>query len=46
MHLGKERDGLQLRHDKHLTHLRFFEQALQSSRERLIGVLNDWDQCS
>ena len=46
MHLGNERDGLQLRHDEQLSRLRCFEQALESSRERLIGVLNDWDQCS
>ncbi|OGE46011.1 hypothetical protein PENARI_c356G08184, partial [Penicillium arizonense] len=31
-HLTKERDGLQLRHDKQLSRLRFFEQALESSR--------------
>ena len=42
-HLNKERDGLQLRHDKQLARLRFFEQALESSRGRLTRVLDDWD---
>ncbi|CAG7981852.1 unnamed protein product [Penicillium nalgiovense] len=41
-HLRKERDGLQLRHDKQLARLRFFEQALESSRERLTSLLDDW----
>jgi hypothetical protein len=40
-HLSKERDGLQLRHDKQLSRLRFFEQALELSRETLISVLDD-----
>jgi hypothetical protein len=40
-HLKNERDGLQVRHDKQLSRLRFFEQALALSRERLIGLLND-----
>ncbi|CAG7994582.1 unnamed protein product [Penicillium salamii] len=42
-HLRKERDGLQLRHDKQLARLRFFEQALESSRERLTSLLDDWN---
>ncbi|OGE46631.1 hypothetical protein PENARI_c159G09657 [Penicillium arizonense] len=42
-HLSKTRDGLQLRHDKQLSRLRFFEQALESSRGPLIRVLDDWD---
>ena len=42
-HLTKERDGLQLRHDKQLSRLRFFEQALESSQGRLTRVLDDWD---
>ncbi|CAP79414.1 hypothetical protein PCH_Pc17g01270 [Penicillium rubens Wisconsin 54-1255] len=42
-HLRKERDGLQLHHDKQLARLRFFEQALESSRERLISLLDDWN---
>ena len=42
-HLTKERDGLQLRHDKQLSRLRFFEQALESSRDRLTRVLDDWN---
>jgi hypothetical protein len=42
-HLGKERDILQVRHDKQLSRLRVFEQALESSRERLISVLDDWN---
>jgi pterin-4a-carbinolamine dehydratase len=41
--LSKERDSLQLRHDKQLSQLRDFEQALKSSRERLISVLDDWN---
>jgi hypothetical protein len=40
-HLRKERDILQVRHDKQLSRLRFFEQALNSSRERLTSVLNN-----
>jgi hypothetical protein len=40
-HLRKERDGLQVRHDKQLSRLRFYEQALELSRERLISVLDD-----
>jgi hypothetical protein len=43
VHLRKERDCLQLRHDKQLSRLRFSEQALESSRERLTSVLNDWN---
>ncbi|CAG7957842.1 unnamed protein product [Penicillium nalgiovense] len=42
-HLRKERDGLQLHHEKQLARLRFFEQALESSRERLISLLDDWN---
>ncbi|KAI1828849.1 hypothetical protein DTO027I6_10225 [Penicillium roqueforti] len=42
-HPRKERDGLQLCHDKQLDRLRFFEQALESSRERLISLLDDWN---
>lgn len=45
-HLSKERDGLQLRHDKQLSRLRFFEQALESSRGRLTRVLDDWNNPS
>ena len=45
-HLTKERDGLQLRHDKQLSRLRFFEQALESSRDRLTRVLDDWNHPS
>ncbi|CAG8897833.1 unnamed protein product [Penicillium nalgiovense] len=41
--LKKERDGLQLYHKKKLARLRFFEQALESSRERLISLLDDWN---
>ncbi|CAG8040556.1 unnamed protein product [Penicillium nalgiovense] len=41
--LRKKRDGLQLYHKKKLARLRFFEQALESSRERLISLLNDWN---
>ncbi|OGE47242.1 hypothetical protein PENARI_c053G08741 [Penicillium arizonense] len=42
-HLLKERDGLQLRHDKQLSRLHFFEQALESSRGRLTRVLDGWN---
>ena len=45
-HLRKERDGLQIRHDKQLSRLRFFEQALNMSRERLTSVLDDWNHPS
>ncbi|CAG7936295.1 unnamed protein product [Penicillium salamii] len=45
-HLRKERDGLQIRHDKQLSRLRFFEQELNSSRERLTSVLDDWNHPS
>jgi hypothetical protein len=45
-HLRKERDGLQVRHDKQLFRLRFFEQALELSRERLVSVLDDWNHSS
>jgi hypothetical protein len=45
-HLRKKRDCLQLRHNKQLARLRFFEQALHLSRERLISVLNDWNHAS
>jgi hypothetical protein len=43
MHLKTERDGRQLRHDGQISLLRFFEQALESSREQLISVLDDWN---
>ncbi|KAI3286495.1 hypothetical protein DTO002I6_8166 [Penicillium roqueforti] len=42
-HPRQKRDGLQLRHDKQLSRLRFFEQALDLSRERLVSVLDDWN---
>ncbi|KAI1828787.1 hypothetical protein DTO027I6_10283 [Penicillium roqueforti] len=42
-YLRKERDGLQLHHEKQLARLRFFRQALESSRERLISLLDDWN---
>jgi hypothetical protein len=45
-HLRKERDGLQVRHDKQLFRLRFFEQALELSRKRLVSVLDDWSHPS
>jgi hypothetical protein len=45
-HLRKERDGLQVRHDEQLSRLRVFEQALNSSRERLTSVLDDWNHPS
>ncbi|KAK9847186.1 hypothetical protein MYU51_020349 [Penicillium brevicompactum] len=39
--LRKKRDGLQVRCDKQLFRLRFFEQALELSRGRLVSVLDD-----
>ncbi|KAJ5035198.1 hypothetical protein NUH16_005028 [Penicillium rubens] len=45
-HLRKERDGLEVRHDKQLYRLCFFEQALESSWERLVSVLDDWNHPS
>jgi hypothetical protein len=42
-HLRKERDGLQVRYDKQLFQQRFFEQAVELSRERLVSVLDDWN---
>ena len=45
-YLRKERDGLQLHHEKQLARLRFFEQALESSQERLTSVLHDWNHPS
>ena len=45
-HLRKKRDGFQARHDKQLSRLRFFEQALELSRERLASVLDDWNHPS
>jgi hypothetical protein len=45
-HLRKKRDGLQVRHDKQLSRLRVFEQALGLSQERLISVLDDWNHPS
>ncbi|KAI1828914.1 hypothetical protein DTO027I6_10171 [Penicillium roqueforti] len=44
--LRKERDGLQLYYEKQLARLRFFEQALESSRERLTRVLDGWNHPS
>jgi hypothetical protein len=45
-HLRKERDGLQVRHDKQMSRLRFFEQALELSRQKLTSVLDDWNHPS
>ncbi|KAK9847941.1 hypothetical protein MYU51_017423 [Penicillium brevicompactum] len=42
-HLRKETDSVQVRHDKQLSWLRIFEQALESSRERLTSVLDNWN---
>ncbi|CAG8258606.1 unnamed protein product [Penicillium olsonii] len=42
-HLRQKRDGFQFRHEKQLSRLRFFEQALDLSRERLVSVL---DECN
>ncbi|KAI1829132.1 hypothetical protein DTO027I6_9952 [Penicillium roqueforti] len=43
INLSKERDSLQLHHEKQLVRQRFFGQALESSRERLISLLDDWN---
>ena len=40
-YLREERGGLQLHHEKQLARLRFFEQALETFRERLISLLDD-----
>ena len=45
-HLRKEKDSLQHCHDKQLSRLRFFEQALESCRERLTSILDDWNHPS
>ncbi|CAG8022769.1 unnamed protein product [Penicillium salamii] len=45
-HLRQKRDGLQFRHDKQLSRLHFFEQALNSSRQRLTSLLDDWNHPS
>jgi hypothetical protein len=45
-HLRQKRDSLQVRYDKQLARLRFFEQALDLSRERLASVLDDWNHPS
>ncbi|CAG7947806.1 hypothetical protein PENNAL_c0952G01983 [Penicillium nalgiovense] len=45
-HLVEEKDGLQLCHEKQLSLLRFFEQALESSRERMTRVLDGWNHPS
>ena len=44
LRLANEREKLQRRHDEQLSHLRFFEQALHVSRERLTGIISDWKQ--
>ena len=46
VHLSNERDSLQLCHAEQLSRLRFFDQALKSSRERLSGLLIEWNQFS
>lgn len=38
MYLRKERYGLRVQYDKQLFRLRFFKQALELSRERLVSV--------
>ncbi|OQE07157.1 hypothetical protein PENFLA_c175G09380 [Penicillium flavigenum] len=43
IHLRKERDGLRLHHEKQVARLRFFELAFESSRERVISLLDDWN---
>jgi hypothetical protein len=42
-HPKKERDALQVRHDKQLSQEHFFKQALELSRERLVSVLDEWN---
>lgn len=41
--LRNERDSLQRHYEKKLAQLRFFEQAVESSRERLVSLLDDWN---
>ncbi|OGE47143.1 hypothetical protein PENARI_c060G05924 [Penicillium arizonense] len=43
---SKERNGPQLPADEQRLRLLSFEQALESSRERLTVLLNGWNQCS
>ena len=43
---SKERDGPQLPDDEQRLRLVSFEQALESSWERMTVVLNGWNQCS
>ncbi|OGE46692.1 hypothetical protein PENARI_c135G05096 [Penicillium arizonense] len=43
---SKERNGPQLPHDEQRLRLLSFEQALESSWERMTVVLNGWNQCS
>ncbi|KAJ6016585.1 hypothetical protein N7540_011176 [Penicillium herquei] len=46
LHLIKERETLQRRYNEQLSHLRFFDHALHSSRERLNEILSEWKQGS
>lgn len=45
-HTSKKREAycsLQRHHEKQLAQLRFFEQAVESSRERLVSLFDDWN---
>jgi hypothetical protein len=44
--LENERGLLLVHHDEQLSQFDHLNQALDSSRERLISILNDWEQCS
>ncbi|KAJ5976482.1 hypothetical protein N7481_010189 [Penicillium waksmanii] len=44
--LENEKGLLLAHHDEHLSQFYLLNQALEVSRERLISILNDWEQCS
>ncbi|KAJ6016518.1 hypothetical protein N7540_011109 [Penicillium herquei] len=43
-HLSKERETLQRRYNEQLSHLRFFDHTLHSSRVKLNDILSQWKQ--
>ncbi|CAI7600295.1 unnamed protein product [Penicillium pancosmium] len=44
--LENEKGLLLAHHDEQLSQFDHLNQALEASRERLISILNDWEQCS
>ncbi|KAJ6001168.1 hypothetical protein N7481_001577 [Penicillium waksmanii] len=44
--LENEKGLLLAHHDEQLSQFDHLNQALDSSRERLVSILNDWEQCS